>query len=289
MFTSFCKKIDFPIEAIEYLAPIDFNLCQNAKSLEKIELSSNYIRHNEYKKAEETLKELEAQVNIKINTLWVIVLVDAAIKSYDLYKQNGISDEVYIDTMKDITYKLNEGKKVENNWGIFVAYWYPMFFTCDRFKLGRLQYERRLSPIDYKGIVKKDDLIFACHIPSCGPLYKQDVIDSLKKAYDFYNIKKGNYLVVTCHSWLLYKPLVDLFKEGSNTKDFYDMFDVFDHHESDLKIDGWRIFYTMDLSNLNNLPEDTSLQKNIKNYLLSGGHMGSGLGMLVFDGEKIIK
>ena len=288
MFRTFCEKINFPEDAIKYLESLLPIINKNEKILEKITNASNLISNKNHPDAQLVVKEIATELEISEYTIWVYVLVKSAIKAHELYKQKNIPDDIYYDNMKDITYKLIECKKVHNVWGIFVAHWYPGFFTCDRFCLGRLQFERRLSPFDYKNYCKKDQLIYGCHIPSSGPLILEDVIESLKKAYEFYNVKNGEYLILNCHSWLLYKPLVNLFKETSNVRKFYDLFDVVDKHETKIESDGWRIFDTLNLSDLTALPEKTSLQQNVKKYLLDGNALGAGNGMLVFDGENII-
>jgi hypothetical protein len=39
---------------------------------------------------------------------------------------------------------------------------------------------------------------------------------------------------------------------------------------------------------LDSVPTDTTLRRNMWNFLKAGNEMGSALGYLVFDGEKII-
>lgn len=54
------------------------------------------------------------------------------------------------------------------------------------------------------------------------------------------------------------------------------------------KDDFWRIFHCKPTTDLQNLPKDTSLRRNFITYLQQGNPMGVGLGVLLFDGEKII-
>ena len=288
MFRDFCEKINFPNEAIEYFESLLPVINKSKNTVDKIKTASDLLCNNDHPSAQEIVKEISNDLGIHEYTIWIYVLIDSAIKAHDLYKKKNIPDDIYYDNMKDITYKLIECKNVHNVWGNFVAYWYCRFFICDRFSLGRLQFETRPCPADYKGYAKKDEMIYGCHIPSSGPLVYEDVIDSLKKAYEFFNIKKGEYLIVNCHSWLIYPPLVNLFKDGSNVRKFYNLFEIINTHESKLEIDGWRIFNTFDLADINALPEKTSLQKSVKKYLQDGNNMGSGIGMIVFDGEKVV-
>ena len=80
-----------------------------------------------------------------------------------------------------------------------------------------------------------------------------------------------------------------VYHEGSNLKAFYEMFDVFESSTSESNGNFWRIF-NMEFSRdtLHNAPEDTTLRRNFKKYLLDGNNMGSGKGILLFDGERVI-
>jgi hypothetical protein len=95
-------------------------------------------------------------------------------------------------------------------------------------------------------------------------------------------------LICRCHSWILYPDYRDLYSVGSNLRDFFDDFDIIgaDDHESFGDI--WRVFGKDKDNPYSELPENTSLQRAFKSYLLNGGKAGEGLGMLVFDGEKIM-
>ena len=127
-----------------------------------------------------------------------------------------------------------------------------------------------------------------CHIPSSGPLTPEAVLDSLKRAYSFYaDVQKEGILPVVCHSWLLYPPHYELF--GKNTKAFYDLFTVLRQDVSAENGDFWRVFnrpFSEDI--LTDLPEDTSLRRGFKQFLLAGNKMGSGYGVLLFDGERVL-
>ena len=73
--------------------------------------------------------------------------------------------------------------------------------------------------------------------------------------------------------------MVNLYKENSNLKRFYQMFDVFSLQEDKLNSDAWRVFNCENV-NYMDLPEQTSLQRGLKQYLINGGKMGVGIGVL---------
>ena len=84
----------------------------------------------------------------------------------------------------------------------------------------------KIQEIDYKDIAKKGEKIVGLHIPSTGPLTPELVDESLERAYRFYK-PNGGYLVLHCHSWMIYPPLYELFPKGSNLEKFYHRFDIF--------------------------------------------------------------
>lgn len=198
-----------------------------------------------------------------------------------IFSSKGINDEIYYDTLQDLKYKLDECIKMYGVPGTFVPWWYRAVYTRPVVKLGRLEYEIKPLQRAY-GKWEKGDMALSCHIPSCGPLRRENVEASLKMAYGFYNIKGD--MLLQCDSWMLYPPHYDLFPENSNLRMFYDLFDIIYQQENE-NFDMWRIFY----KDAGELPKTTRLQKNFANYLSSGKKMGTGYGILVFDGKKIKK
>ena len=66
--------------------------------------------------------------------------------------------------------------------------------------------------------------------------------------------------------------------------DFY----IYDGYISETKEDIWRIFGKYENVPVSDLPEDTSLKRAYKKWLSEGNDVGGGVGLIVFDGEKII-
>ena len=197
------------------------------------------------------------------------------------YRARGISEEIFWNTAHDLTCKLMECRKNRGVWGIFVTFWYPGFYRLERFALGRLQYERRKFP--YEGVegLEKGSVVYNCHIPSSGPLTPEDVEDSVRRAKEFYAADQNDApFAVFCSSWLLYRPHVELFPEGSNLRLFAERFTVMENKPDETNHDFWRIFnIPWDASlDLASLPEATSLQRLFKGFLMEGNTMGSGIG-----------
>ena len=208
----------------------------------------------------------------------------------EIYKQNGLSEELLYETMSDLRAKLYESRSLKGVWGNFVAFWYGIFYRLSIFRLGRLEYEKKILDRDVLSL-KAGTPILSCHIPSDGRLSKEDVINSLKKAYDFFpEFRTNGLLPILCSSWLLYPPMMDkVFPKGSNLYEFASLFTIESEREDAQNPDLWRVFnVTYTDGCITALPEDTSLRRSLKAYLLEGKNMGSGIGLLYFDGEKIV-
>ena len=176
------------------------------------------------------------------------------------------------------------GKRMHGVIGIFIIGWYRLLYEGRRFELGRLQFEIIGFPMEKysKGntVITKGMPIINVHIPSSGRLDIEDVKKSLKAATEFFTLKYDGKFFFFCESWLLYPKYKSLFKVSKNITDFASLFDIFDTIEQEKFEDGWRIFNTEELSDINKLPNDTSLRRAFIEYMKNGGSFGSGCGMI---------
>lgn len=227
------------------------------------------------------LEALSADSGVPRYASDMIVLLYAAEKMAERYKEAGLSDEIYIDTISDLRNKLYECKKLKGEWGTFVAWWLAGYFGLKRFALGRLQYE----VVEHEG-----GHALNCHIPSGSPLNFEAVMASLRKAYDFYpQVRRDGKITVVCHSWLLYPPHRELFSDGGNLRRFVDLFTITESTPDPKNQSLWLIFYkNYNSVSLDELPTDTTLRRAFVKYLRDGNCMGYGRGYLVFDGEKVV-
>lgn len=210
----------------------------------------------------------------------------------EVYRQQGISRDVLVSTMMDLTYKTRECRKKFGYCGVATQRFF-LFCRVGIFGLGRLQF----NPLTHEKemyrfgayTVNPGDRIYGCHIPSSGKLTPDMCWDALDQAYNFFRDSlRGNILPVQCSSWLLYPPYVEtVFPEGSNMRTFAQMFDVVSatELEDDLYVKQ-TVFGSSCGENYDNLPQETALQRNLAAYLRSGGSFGRGYGILLYDGVK---
>ena len=142
------------------------------------------------------------------------------------------------------------------------------------------------------GDVDEGDPLVMIHIPSSGPLLQEEVMDSLKRAYGFYKDRFTDGIVrFFTHSWLIYPPHVEqVFPKNSNLQKFASLFRIAFTDVQENNHDFWRVFYCdYDENNLDSVPQDTALQRNLLAFIKQGNKMGNGLGMILHDENGIIK
>lgn len=235
------------------------------------------------------------KTNIHKYALWLLVCLLAMESAMPIWQSRGPGEDLFWYTFEDITFKARKCKNIYGVWGLFVPYWYSRFYNAKIVRFGCFEFEEGHYKLDEPYVcgsvtVSKGDDVKGLHIPASGlPFDREGRISALKEAYEFFKPQlNGRPLVCKCHSWLLYPDYKELYPNGSNLRSFFDEFDILyaDHHESFGDI--WRVFGKDKDKPYAELPENTSLQRAFKSYLLSGGRSGEGFGMFVFDGEKII-
>ena len=233
-----------------------------------------------------------ATEQISSYTTELMFVIEAARFLEIRYHDEGVPRQIFIDSMKDIPCKIRECMTAKGVFGTFVAWWYDRFFDMTRMAFGRLQYDIETyhgDTIDINGYqIENGNLVLGCHIPSAGALHHDLCLDSYKRAYDYFGRKlKGGILPIHCHSWLLYKPYIPVFGEKSNIYNFMCDFAIYQTEYSG-KFDEWRVFgKEFDVHN-DVLPMDTRLQRNFVEYIKKGGTFGTGNGIILFDGEKVL-
>lgn len=208
-----------------------------------------------------------------------------------VYRERGISERIYHDSMLDLRYKLKECKLVKHIVGSFVAWWFAGFFKLRLFALGRLQFETvtyRGEDYEKKGrILKNGDRVINVHIPrSEKPLTKEATDDSYAQAAAFFaHAVTGETTAFVCDSWLLLEDTLEVFPKHTNTYRFIHEYDVVrsEYSREGSYGDAWRLF-NMDYSgNIEDYPENTCMCRAYKDYLRRGGRMGSGFGILIYE------
>ena len=105
---------------------------------------------------------------------------------------------------------------------------------------------------------------------------KESIKDSKELLKKYYNIENPQYV---CESWLLSKEIADMLDEKSNIIKFQKLFDIKPSKNGIDDILNF-VFKLKKCENYDELSENTSLQKCIKEFLKNGGIIYEGYGEL---------
>ncbi len=300
-FKSVEKHLGLPSEAIEVFESLAERIENDADfSAQFGALIDKYMNPeaHDFDKCNEDLKSVANGFGVNEYTLNYVFLLVASEIMHERYKTAGLSDSLFYDTIKDLRYKFNECVACKEAYGTFVTSWNTQFYNLRRFALGRFQFEySTFSMFDEyttsAGVkIKHGDKTLGFHIPSSGISLTDDVrLDSYKKAYEFLKDfrRDDGLMIFECGSWLLYDKYKTFLPENSNIVKFIDDFEIIDSGENEKFNDAWRIYGKYGYETYENWPENTSLQRAFKKYVSDGNKTGHGHGIIVFDGEKIVR
>ena len=260
-----CDKINLQPEikscVIEFANDFDFSTV------------ANQLRDfQNYEKMSDALAELQTILGEDTDIIKILAcMLKASVDVYEIYKSKGISDEIYFATMKCYTRFIDETYNMTGKLYFDRYWWTTRQAGCHLFRIGALEYE--MEHID-------GDIVIELHIPSDADFSPSAVDDSLANARRFFaayypELSNAEY---RCHSWLLDKQLRKMLKNGSNILSFQNRFEIFNEGEIGTDFIEW--LYNTKSTDYAILPENTSLQRNMKKYILSGGVIRNAYGRL---------
>lgn len=287
LFEGILDKIDFTDEMKqEYEA-------YKAQAENKIDSIAEEFMYDE-KDIKSVIEELDALdiPDMHQYTKYLLFFLSCTGPLYDKYAEKGYSDDLYVDTMKDITCKVREALDVYDVLGISCPNWFSDYFRMTRFGFGRMQFDMCTHPCEAVEVagytVNEGDFIIKGHVPSSGSLLYEECMKSYKAAYEFAKDRfEGDVVPVEYWSWMLFPHYKGFFGENSNSARFIADYKVFGYYETDIFHDAWRIFGKDAGKEV--LPTNTSLQRKFVEYIAPGKTYGYGKGIFMFDGENILK
>lgn len=225
-----------------------------------------------YTRMNEAMLELKSILGSDENNNKILAcMLKASVDAYDIYKTKGIDDKIYFDTMKCYTRFIDETYIITGRLYFDRYWWTTRQAGCHLFRIETLEYE--MKQID-------NNIIIGIHIPSDADFSPSAVEKSLSSAKSFFSkhYSKLSDCEYRCHSWLLDSQLKDMLNKNSNIIKFQNRFEIFDKGEIGTEFTEW--LYNTKSTDYSTLPENTSLQKNIKKHLLLGGVIRNSYGRL---------
>lgn len=223
--------------------------------------------------------------------LLMFICMSRTLRRY--YREAGLEEKIWFDSMCDLKYKLMECKEVYGIWGTFVAEWYPAFFQLTRFGFLRLQFE----PVPFGHTYEKNGMVLSpenqvinIHIPRTGGrLDRESVKKSCQQAAVFFkNRFQIDPPVFVCDSWLLYPRNREILSPGSNILAFLSDFDIIEEGEYGDYSEVWRLFDKKYEGDVERLPQDTSMRRAYAEWIRRGEATGWGYGVRILSsGEDL--
>lgn len=215
------------------------------------------------------------------------VTTAAACETRKRYAAAGIPDAVFLETMKCIPRFLYESKELFGRWAFDRGFWTWRQTGCLLFRLGTLEFEYRTledgEPLP-EGLYAGDPVLNV-HIPSDARLSRENLDDSYRQAKAFFGgTIAGPWTAhppkeILCDSWLLAPTLDLLLPETSGIRMFASDYRRYHQLEDSNAFFRW-LYQLPSPVAYEALPENTSLQRKLKQHLLSGGYMGIAWGRL---------
>lgn len=292
---SFCKEFQYPAEAVEALFNAFDKLTENTNAMSIFQKQMDLYHCGgltDFYGALDLIGKASELSGTNPYTVFLLFFICLSKHTRELYEEKNIDYAVFYDSMYDLKCKLYECHKLHGIWGTFVAGWFPRFFQLTRFALGRLQFETDVFKYTYSKngyTLNPGDTVLSIHIPSRGPLLHEDCLESYRRASVFFKdlfVQKPTAFL--CESWLLFPSHKEFLPETSNILAFMSDFAIISSGFSDDYDDLWRIFYKEYTGNIDELPQDTSLQRAYIGWLRKGNKTGYGYGVFLFNGENII-
>ena len=185
----------------------------------------------------------------------------------------GLTEEIYYATMGCFSRFVREHMESYGRYGFDRGFWTVRQISCRLFRIGELEYE--LTTLEGEKAV-------SLHIPSDAKLRKGLLEDSLSAAREVIGKAFPDYKdsVMFCHSWLLSPTLKELLPPASNILTFQSFFEIQPLPNANEDVLLW-VFKNPELPP-EQYPQDTSLQRKLKKYLLEGGTFLDAKGILRF-------
>ena len=260
-----CREIGLPEEAIRQVLALDGDP----------EFHPECAKLTRQECWEEGLETLRRQLEPDpLGYRMLTAQLRCALKTKDFYEAHGLSHEIYVATMAAFSRFVKEHRESFGVYGFDRDFWTVRQITGTLFRIGQLEYEL---------VEEQAEPVLELHIPSDAdlslPLLRMSHAQA--RALIGKTFPRWKDAPIHCHSWLLSQNLPQLLPEGSRILAFQRSFSITPCPEPETDMKLW-VFKNRDIPTAK-LPEQTSLQRQMKAFLLAGGVFRDGEGFLSDD------
>ena len=165
--------------------------------------------------------------------------------AYKIYKKRNVPDDIIIDTLKDLSHRVNlnfrHTGRIEISEG--EVYWFSHFVFGEMFKLGSMQFELRkmfylksvqkdkeelVFPEGIKNVLTEDTYIINCHLQEGGDPSGKATDNALALAREFFQkyFPEVDIKAFVGYTWLFYPEMVKHLPDTSRIKEHAKRFNV---------------------------------------------------------------
>ena len=281
----FLEEYQFPLGTKDVLFA-SYERVQNSAMFDWVEAYRNKVL--DYDNALDKVRALAVETGVHEYTLILLFLICLADVLKDEYVACGMDLQVWRNSMFDLKYKALDCQDYCGVWGTKDAPWHKQFFILKRFGFEKLQFNVRNFDNEYHkdGIaLEKESPVLAVHIPQTGEkLDYESVQRAYQKAVAFFRTHFADTfadkpIVFLLSSWMLFDKLREVLKPQSNFALFCNDYDVFRQDVYEDYSSLWRVFHKPYDGNVENMPQDTSLQRAYIKWIKQGEKIGGGWGV----------
>lgn len=167
------------------------------------------------------------------------------VQKYPQYRRSGATDEIILDTFRDVSLRANLYHKNHGKIGISKedVIWFRHIMNIHIFKIGVLQFQPfSMVYLDeetlgepYMAFSRQQKLtlpsgtpVINCHVQKGADIHGDLVEKSFAQAKIFFRdcFPNTEYKAFLCYSWLLYPPMLTRLPEGANIRQYAGHFSI---------------------------------------------------------------
>lgn len=194
------------------------------------------------------------------------------------YMNCHIDDEVYVATMRFFPRFVEGYRMTHKDIRFDQEFWTPRLIAMRLFRIDELEFE----------LLDGERCMIGVHIPSDAVLSATALYTTFLHAHSFLRAHYPRFAdaVWCCDSWMLDPALESILPDNSHIRFFRSLFNVVGLQYSD---DYKRWIYGRTDIESSAMPMKTSLQRNVRQLVLSGVRMGVGYGEIRNDAIETLK
>ncbi len=279
------EKIALPREGVELFEALEEK--RNFDARFASDVSAVLELHGSNLDACETLaSELAEKYGIAKCSFLLYIQLCLCEKAYNAYVENGWDIDVFYDSMSDICVRIERNYRIYKSDAVGVDNfkWLAGFIKPELFKIGRLEYAiyKITKDFEFDGVsYHSGDKAMTIHIPAYLKFTHELCHESYRRAREFFDKSLGmKDIPIICNSWMIHPYLQEILPHESSISQFGRDFHIYDTTvDPDAPI-SW-VFGKKE-ENLDDYPQDTTLQRNLVAWLKKGGTVGRGIGILKY-------